>query len=186
MRTSLIIFHILLYILAFGHEAIAQDKVRWMTWDEAMQKSKAKKKKILVDIYTPWCGWCKKMDKTTYQEATLADYINENYYPVKFDAQTMEDISLNGKKYSFVKNGAQGYNELAVELLQGKLSFPSTVFMDENFQIIQAIPGYQDVNTFGMITTYFASNSHKSIPWQRYSENFIVSQSQAKAKKRGN
>jgi thioredoxin-related protein len=156
--------------------ASGQKTINWLTWEQVQAKSKIEKKKILVDIFTPWCGWCKKMDKTTFLDEEIVEYINKNYYAIKFDAESTTDIVLNDIKYQHVNNGAKGYHELAIELLQGRLSYPTTVFLDENFQVIQAIPGYQEAYTFGMIITYFASNSHKSIPWQRYSGQFVKAQ----------
>jgi thioredoxin-related protein len=186
MRTPLVILQILFWVGLSINSSTAQDKVHWLTWEEAIQKSKTKKKKILVDIYTPWCGWCKKMDKSTYQSPELADYINQHYYAVKFDAESTADIVLNNKTYKYTRYGAKGYHELASVLLQGKLSYPSTVFLDEQMQLIQAIPGFQEINTLSMITTYFASDSHKSIPWQRYTDQFVRSQGQDnRAKRKG-
>jgi thioredoxin-related protein len=166
--------YIMLLILAWGGSLplLAQNKVKWLTWEQAIAKAQNDKKKIVVDVYTEWCGWCKKMDKTTFADDEIATYMNQHYYSIKFDAEYREDIILNGKKYSFVKNGEKGYHQLAAEILQGRMSYPSTVFLDENFAIIQAIPGYQDGSTFAMIITYFASNSHKSMPWPRYTQQF--------------
>lgn len=113
-----------------------------------------------------------KLDATTFSEDQIAKYLNENYYPVKFNAEMQEPITLRGREYVFVKSGRSGYHELAAQLLQGKLSYPSMVFLDENFGLIQSIPGYQDVNTFEMIITYFGSNSHKSVAWQKYMMDF--------------
>ncbi|MCB9309734.1 MAG: DUF255 domain-containing protein [Lewinellaceae bacterium] len=151
---------------------IGQNKIKWLTWAQALEKSKVEKRKIFVDIYTDWCGWCKKLDATTFSEDQIAKYLNENYYPVKFNAEMQEPITLRGREYVFVKSGRSGYHELAAQLLQGKLSYPSMVFLDENFGLIQSIPGYQDVNTFEMIITYFGSNSHKSVAWQKYMMDF--------------
>lgn len=151
----------------------AQNKVKWLTWDQAISKFQKEKKKILVDVYIERCSWCIKMDKTTYAEDEIATYVNLHFYAVKFDAGYKDDITINGKKYGFIKtSGEKGYHELAAEILQGRMSYPSTVVLDENFAIIQAIPGYQDSNTFAMIITYFASNSHKAIPWQKYTQQF--------------
>lgn len=155
-----------------SHVITAQNKIKWHTWEEAIEKSKKNKKKIVVDIYTEWCGWCKKMDKITFAQMDIAKYINENYYAVKFDAEMQTPIILKGTEYKFVKSGNRGYHELAAFLLQGRMSYPTVVFLDEEFNIIQAIPGFQDEQTFEMIITYFETNSHKSIPWNKYMQNF--------------
>lgn len=150
----------------------AQNRIKWNTWEEVLEKSKKEKKKIFIDIYTDWCGWCKKLDKTTFSEDDIAKYINTNYYAIKFNAEMDTPVQLKGKEYKFINNGSRGYHELAVELLQGRMSYPSMVFLDEDFNMIQAIPGFQDVPTFEMIITYFGSNNHKSVPWNKYMQTF--------------
>ncbi|MBC7885476.1 MAG: DUF255 domain-containing protein [Saprospiraceae bacterium] len=155
-----------------GHVLHGQNKIKWVSWEEAIEKSKKDKKKIFIDVYTEWCGWCKKMDKSTFSEDHIARYMNENYYAVKFDAEMNSPVLLKGTEYKFVKNGTKGYHELAVHLLQGQMSYPSMVFLDEEFNMIQAIPGYQDVQKFEMIITYFGNNNHKSVPWHKYMQSF--------------
>ncbi len=157
---------------AFSILLHAQNKIKWHTWEEAVEKSKKTKKKIFVDIYTEWCGWCKKMDKSTFADNDIAKYINENYYAVKFDAEMQSPITLKGSEYKFIKSGNRGYHELAAYLLQGRLSYPTVVFLEDDYTIIQAIPGFQDIPTFEMIITYFGTNSHKSVPWNKYMNQY--------------
>ena len=65
--------------------------INWMTWDEANAANKVTPKKIFIDIYTDWCGWCKKMDKSTFQDASVIEALNKDFYAVKFDALTYID-----------------------------------------------------------------------------------------------
>ena len=167
-----ILFFILYLSPSVSKDLIAQNKIKWHSWEEALEKSKKSKKKIFVDIYTEWCGWCKKMDKTTFADNDIAKYINENYYAVKFDAEMLAPIAIKGTEYKFVKSGQKGYHEWAAYLLQGRMSYPSMVFLDEEYKIIQAIPGFQDVPTFEKIITYFGTDGHKSLPWNKYMSNF--------------
>ncbi len=146
----------------------SQNHVRWMTWKEALEANKKVPKKFLVDIYTPWCGWCKKMEKSTFQQNYIAKYINQNYYPVKFNSENDVDILFQDKVYKLIRNGRKKYHELAIALTQGKLSYPTIVFLDEDTHIIQSIPGFQDAATFELIMTYFAENHHKTTPWHSY------------------
>jgi uncharacterized protein YyaL (SSP411 family) len=148
--------------------AIGQDNVNWLTWEEAVELNKKEHRKVFVDVYTDWCGWCKKMDKATFQQPHIAEYLNENYYPVKFNAEQRTDITLNEKVYKFVRSGRSGYHELAAEITFGKLSYPTIVFMDENMKVIQPIMGYKDAGVFEMIMTYFAEDHYKTTPWKKF------------------
>lgn len=166
------ILSILTFLFFFAPSADAQRKIQWKTWAEVIELQKKESRKIFVDIHTEWCGWCKKMDKATFQKDHIAKFVNENYYAVKFDAEDKSDIRFNGRVYKYIKSGKSGYNELAVELTRGKLSFPTIVFIDEELNIIQPIPGFQDVNTFEMIMNYFAGDHYKTTPWKRYTATY--------------
>ena len=61
--------------------------VKWMSFEQAIEKSKTEKRKIFIDVYTDWCGWCKVMDKNTFSETQVAKILNEMFYPVKLDAE---------------------------------------------------------------------------------------------------
>lgn len=150
----------------------ASDKIAWLTWEEAIEMNEKAPRKIVVDIYTEWCGWCKRMDASTFANPDIADYVNANYYAVKFDAEQKEDIIFKGKAYSFVANGKRGYHELAAEITGGMLSYPTTVFLDEELNVIQAIKGYKDASSFEQIATYFGGNNHKKQPWESYQKNY--------------
>lgn len=145
-----------------------QEKINWMSWEEAVEKSSDEKRKIFVDIYTDWCTWCKRMDKATFQNEAIAKYMNENYYAVKFNAEQKKAINFRGKTYEFVRSGRSGYNQLAAELTQGRLSYPTIVFLDENIRIIQPIPGFRSKGEFEMMMTFFAGDFYKNTPWQNY------------------
>jgi len=146
--------------------------VNWMTIEQALEKSKVEKKKIFVDMYTDWCGWCKHMDSTTFVDANVARYLNEHFYPVKFNAEQEKDIVFKDKTYRFKKSGTRGHHELAAFWLNNRLSFPTVVFLDESQQLIQPVPGYQDADKMEAIINYFGSDSHKRTPWESYEKNF--------------
>lgn len=147
-------------------------QIKWMTFDEALIACQKEKKKIVVDIYTDWCTWCKKMDQSTFQNKHIAKYVNEHYYPVKFNAEQQTKILFKGKSYEYVRSAGRGYHELAVELALGRLSYPTVVFLDEDLEVIQALRGFQSALRFEQIMTYFAQDFHKTTPWSKYSENY--------------
>ena len=150
----------------------AQEDVNWITFEEAIAKNKENPKPILVDLYTDWCGWCKKMDKTTYKNAVIVKYINDNYYAVKMDGEGKEDISFKGKTFKYVQNGRSKYHELAAAIMKNKMSYPSTAFFNSEEQLIQTVPGYLPEKKFETILAYFTKDNYKTTKWPEFEKNF--------------
>ena len=146
--------------------------VHWLTLDEALEKCKTEKRKIFIDVFTDWCGWCKRMDETTFTDPSVAQYLNDHFYAVKFNAEQTGDILFHNKTYRFKNNGGRGCHELAAEWLNNRLSFPTSVFLDENLNLIQPLPGYQDGPKLQAILNYFGTDSHRTTPWETYERNF--------------
>ena len=146
----------------------AKEKIHWVTIEQADSLRHAEPRKILIDVYTHWCGWCKKMDATTFSNAELVKYVNENYYAVKLDAEQREPITVGGKTYEYVPDGRRGYHEIAHELLQGKMTYPTIVFLDEHMNMIQPMAGYRDAKTMLPILEYLASEAYRETPWEEW------------------
>ncbi len=145
-----------------------ESAVKWYTIEEAQAAMKKKPKKIFVDVYTDWCGWCKRMDKTTFNHPAVAKYLNENFYPVKFDAEGGQNVIFNNKVY---KPGQRAH-ALAEEWLNGQLSYPTTVYLDEKLNLIQPIPGYLDAKQFDAVLHFFATNEHKKKNFEEFQKTF--------------
>jgi thioredoxin-related protein len=171
MKIKISIYIILLLIIS-GNALQAQNKIKWISFEEAIEKQKEVNKKLFIDVYTDWCGWCKKMDKTTFLNPVIVEYINKNYLPVKFDAEQKTLINFQGKDYNFVKNGRRGYHELAATITRGQLSYPTYVFLDEQMNVIQPVPGYQDEVTLEYILNYFGEDIYKKVPWKKFTEEY--------------
>jgi len=136
----------------------------------ALTLTETSPKKIFIDVYTDWCGWCKRMDKATFQNPEVAAYMNEHYYNVKFDAEQKESIEMLGNTFKFIPQGNRGYHELAAALLNGKMSYPTVVFMNPKFEMLSPVPGYQEVGPFMNIAKYFGDNIYTEKSWQDYSQ----------------
>jgi thioredoxin-related protein len=147
--------------------------IRWLTLDEVQVAMKKQPKKVLMDVYTDWCGWCKKMDVTTFTHQEVVKYVNQNFYAVKLNAERTDTVRFMGKIFAY--NPETRAHPLAIELLQGRMSYPTTVIMGENFGSIQPIPGYLTPENMEMILKYFHQNLQRSRPWDDYQKSFVPS-----------
>ncbi|GAB3693037.1 hypothetical protein GCM10027592_12500 [Spirosoma flavus] len=142
--------------------------IKWLTIQEAYALTQKKPKKFVIDVYTDWCGWCKVMDRETFSKPAIVDYVNENYYAVRFNAEQTGDITLGKQTFKYISGGSRGVHELAAALLRNQMSYPTTVFMDEKFNLIQPIAGYLEPRTFHQVITYFAQNYHQKEPFDQF------------------
>jgi len=118
-------------------------KIKWYTLEEAIELNKTNKKKFAIDIYTSWCHWCKVMDKQTFTDPTVIEYMNEHFYAIKFDGEYKENITFQGKEYKFVNAGRRGINTLAYFLLDGRAAYPTIVYLDEDLNKVKVSPGFK-------------------------------------------
>lgn len=147
-----------------------QKQIQWKTLDEVEALMKTAPRKVYIDIYTEWCGWCKVMDRKTFTNPAVVDYMNEHYYAIHLDAETADSLVFKQKKYGRLEGSKT--NELAAEFMNNKLSYPTSVFFDEQFLNPQPVPGYLDVPTMETILTYIAKNKHKSVPFEKYKNEY--------------
>ncbi len=148
-------------------------KVKWTPITQLSEVGAKEKKKVMIDLYTDWCGWCKRMDKNTFEQEDISKKLNNKFIPVKFDAEMQEIVNFKGKQYGFQGQGRRGFNTLAYELAKGKLSYPTIVFLDEQLNVIQAFPGYQDPQQFETILAYIEGNHYKNQQFAEFQKSYI-------------
>ena len=152
--------------------------VKWMTFEQAVEKSKTEKRKIFIDVFTEWCGWCKVMDKNTFPDAEVAKLLNEKFYPVKFDAEQTEDVVFRGTTFKFIPYGNKGTHQLAAALLNNQLSYPNFVFLDEEFRIIpiyqgsNSLPGYRKPEEFHIFLSFIGGDFYQKETIQDYQKQY--------------
>ncbi len=150
----------------------ADSRVEWMTFEEAVERSKTEKKKIFIDVYTDWCGWCKVMDKNTFNDPEIAAYLNDNFYNVKFNAEQKDPVVFRDHTFEYIASGSRGYHELAASLLNNKLSYPTVVFLDEDFNMLSPVPGYHKPPFFEKVVKYFGGEIYKEKSWKEWESSF--------------
>lgn len=181
-------FHVFISLIIFasfiplsGHSQqpprpdAAESLIKWYSFEDAYNMTKKKPKKVFVDMYTDWCGWCKKMDAETFHNPVIAEYMSKNYYCVKFNAERRDTVVLDGQ--TFVNpnpNGPRpGSHQLAVSLLRGKMSYPSFVFLNEKGQMITVVAGYQQAREFEKILNFIGSDAYLKMQIDEFKTGFV-------------
>ena len=150
--------------------------VNWLSVAEVQEKVKTEPRKVIVDLYTDWCGWCKRMDKATFQHPEIAKYINDNFYAVKFNAETKENVTFKDKDYKFIPRGRKGTNELTYKFVlgdkpTGRVGYPTIAFLDENLDRIEAYAGYKDAHNFDELM-HFVKDGKKGVTFQDFQQTY--------------
>lgn len=167
LHLKILVFAIISQVIfsSFNTKSVT-DTLKWISFEEAVALQEKQPKKILIDVYTDWCGWCKKMDKHTYTDESVIKNLSENFYLVRLNAEQKEDIQYKDKTFKF--KSEYKANELAVSLLNGHMSYPSTVFLDENMNMLTVVPGYLTPKDLNPILKYFGENIYKEKNWKEY------------------
>lgn len=136
---------LLALFVALGSMAVQAQEIKWMSMDEALAAQKKKAKPIFMDVYTDWCGPCKMLDKNTFHDKEVVEYINANYYAVKFNAEGKSEVNYKGKKYSNPQyvEGRSGRNAVHEFTYLLKVeAYPSMMIFDTKGEVKERIVGY--------------------------------------------
>ncbi len=123
----------------------------------------------MIDVFTEWCGWCKRMDKSTFTDSATVAYVNANFYAVKLDAEQKGDLNFGGNTFKYIAHeGGRGVHELAVSLLEGNMGYPSLVYLDDKFSRIMISPGYKEPADLMKELTFTAGGFYATTTWEDY------------------
>jgi thioredoxin-related protein len=135
-----------------------KSKLQWFSFENGLVEARKTNKKVLVDVFTDWCGWCKKMDADTYSNPGIADYLQKKYVVVKLNAESSVKQAYKGKQYT--------ERELASEF--GVTGYPTTIFFTSDGIGITALPGYADATNFGTILSYIGDDHYLNTKFEDY------------------
>lgn len=150
-----------------------------MSFNEALALQKKQPRKIMVDFYTTWCGPCKLLDKNTFSNPDLVDYVNKTFYAVKFDCEGNEIVKYKDREF---KNPDYKPNALRNSSHQfpaslNIFSYPTVAFFDEEGNPILPFSGYFQVPEMELILKYIQTDEYKRSQTQeqfdKWRESFV-------------
>jgi thioredoxin-related protein len=106
--------------------------VAWNTLDQAWKTAKTRKKAIFVMVYADWCGYCHKMEATTFRDPEVVEKLNSGFVVAKLNGESGRPFQLDNAKWT--------ENQWAVR--QGVQGFPALIVLDAKGRTIVHYPGY--------------------------------------------
>lgn len=189
----LILSLLLVSVCSFAQEH--KSPTKFMSFEEAVAAAKKNPKPIMIDIYTQWCGPCKLMTKNTFGDEKVAKYLNDNFYCVKFDAEGFDTVRLEvmtkdtvREKGKIVKIQDKPFiikfvnpapigtpkspHQFASSILDGKLMYPSLVFLSANINRLEIKPGYLTPQQFEPVIKFYGSGAYQIQSFEEFSKTF--------------
>ncbi|WP_347924343.1 thioredoxin family protein [Pontimicrobium sp. SW4] len=161
---------VITFVLVFAVNLISAQDINWVTIEEAVELQKKTPKKIMIDMYTVWCGPCKLMDRITFKNKDVVAYVNEHYYAVKFNAEGNDELVFNGRVFSnpnYEPARAKSRNSAHQLTRYFQVSaYPTVVFLDEDLKMLVPLRGVKKPQELELYLKMFKKDEHKNIKSQ--------------------
>jgi thioredoxin-related protein len=134
--------------------------INWLKYDVALEQAKKKKKHVIVDFATSWCGWCKKMAATTYQDTQVVNTINRDFIPAIVD----------GDSYNVLKMKDGDVTEKGITVQYQVTGYPTTWFLEPDGAKIAPAPGYIETKSMLYILDFVRTNANEKMSFKEFVE----------------
>ncbi len=149
----------LLLMLAVAGPAHAQSQIEWLDWNAGIEQARERERPVLVDVYTDWCGWCKRMDRDVYARPEIRDYLATKFVTVKLDAEASDPARYQGKNY----------NSSTIAERFKVTGYPTTIFLRANGDHIINVPGYVPPERFLLVLRYISEGHFdRGVDWEAF------------------
>lgn len=138
--------------------APGEKRLDWLQFDAAATRASQEGKHVIVDIYTTWCGWCRVMDRETYGNPEVADYLKQNFVLVKVNGESSSKIHWKGRELT----------ERQFTREVGVTGFPTTFFLKPDLDVLGGVPGFIRPNDFLIYARYVNTRWYEKGKLQDY------------------
>ncbi len=127
-------------------------EISWLNYEDGLVLAQELDMHVLIDFSTAWCGYCKKMDRETFKDTRVINFINDNFVAIKVDGDSRREFEIDG----FVTSERRITKEI-----YGVRGFPTFWFLESDGSKIGRQPGYQPATGFLALLEYVSDRSYE-------------------------
>jgi thioredoxin-related protein len=136
----------------------SSEGIQWHSYNDGITLARNQNKKLLIDVYTDWCGWCKKMDSDVYTDEHVRTIIDSNFIAVKLNAESSKDVTV----------GTDQLDEASLARAMGVTGYPTTVFLESGAGPITKIAGYMEAKEFATVLRFIGEDHYKNTTFEKF------------------
>ncbi len=137
-------------------------EIGWLNWNQGISEAAITHRPIVVDVYTDWCGWCKRMDRDVYARDDVRDYVSRHFVPVRLNAESVEEARYEDRPYT----------ERALAQRFRVSGYPTTIFLKSDGAHIANVPGYLPAERFKLLLRYIGEDQiGRGVSWPDFEKS---------------
>lgn len=138
------------------------ETLKWLSYDQALTKSKIENIPILVYFYSDNCGWCRKLEEETFNNPEVAETMNKKFAIAKINSNSSKAIIMKDKEIS--------EKQLSQEVYKVNAN-PTIWFLNSKEERIAPLPGYAPAEDFINVLNYIKGEHYKNYTFPEYIKN---------------
>lgn len=138
----------ILFLLSTSLSAQETNGIRWISFEELEDSIALNPKNVFIDFYADWCTYCRKMDKAVFTKPAVATLLNNQYYAVRFNAESDIPVSFGGQLFinDQIGKSRTPIHQIAqlLALREGTFTAPTLIFLNKTFTVTARHFEYMD------------------------------------------
>jgi len=135
------------------------NEIRWYHYDEGLKLAKETGRPMMINFTTSWCGYCKKMNRTTFKETEVIKALNGDFVSIKVDCESNLELDVKGYKITERNLSKTEY---------GVRGYPTYWFLKSDASRIGPLSGYQDTYRLLDILFYIKNELSEKMKYDEY------------------
>jgi len=143
-------------------DVIDTNQIIWHNYDEGLKLAVKTERPIMVNFTTTWCGYCKKMNRTTFIDSEIVNILNNDFVSIKVDGDSQTELNIDGYKITERNLTRSEY---------GVRGYPTYWFLKSNAERIGPISGYKAADPFLDVLYYVRDEVYDKMKFDEYMKN---------------